>query len=161
MELKGICNEILDLLDDHLLKKSHNPEAIVFFQKMKGDYFRYLGEFTVGDEKKRVIDMAQDSYRKASEEAEKLKTTHPIRLGLALNYSVFYYEILNQPDIACKLAKNAFDNAIQDLEQLEEEEYRDSATIMQLLRDNLTLWTSDLVDGADGGQLNEEGDVQL
>ena len=75
-----------------------------------------------------------------------MKTTHPIRLGLALNYSVFYYEILNSPDHACKLAKGAFDNAIADLDNLEEDEYRDSATIMQLLRDNLTLWTSDLGD---------------
>jgi hypothetical protein len=75
-----------------------------------------------------------------------LKSTHPIRLGLALNYSVFYYEILNSPDHACKLAKAAFDNAIADLDGLEEDEYRDSATIMQLLRDNLTLWTSDLAD---------------
>ena len=76
--------------------------------------------------------------------AENLKSTHPIRLGLALNYSVFYYEILNSSDIACKFAKQAFDNAIADLDGLEEDEYRDSATIMQLLRDNLTLWTSDL-----------------
>ena len=85
--------------------------------------------------------------------AEKLKSTHPIRLGLALNYSVFYYEILGQPDHACKLAKDCFDKAIADLETLEEEEYRDSATIMQLLRDNLTLWTSDLVDGTEGGNM--------
>ena len=77
-----------------------------------------------------------------------MKSTHPIRLGLALNYSVFYYEILNSPDHACKLAKAAFDNAIADLDGLEEDEYRDSATIMQLLRDNLTLWTSDLADAA-------------
>jgi len=87
-----------------------------------------------------------DSYKYAQEEAEKLKTTHPIRLGLALNFSVFYYEIMGSPDLACKFAKTAFDNAISDLENLEEEEYRDSATIMQLLRDNLTLWTSDLVE---------------
>ena len=118
---------------------------------MKGDYYRYLGEFMQGEERKAVIDSAQDSYKLAGEAAENLKTTHPIRLGLALNYSVFYYEILNSPDLACKLAKQAFDNAISDLETLEEEEYRDSATIMQLLRDNLTLWTSDLVEGADGG----------
>lgn len=51
---------------------------------------------------------------------------------------------MNSPDHACKLAKAAFDNAIADLDGLEEDEYRDSATIMQLLRDNLTLWTSDL-----------------
>jgi 14-3-3 protein epsilon len=75
-----------------------------------------------------------------------LKSTHPIRLGLALNFSVFYYEILQAPEVACKLAKQAFDNAIADLDGLEEDEYRDSATIMQLLRDNLTLWTSDLND---------------
>ncbi len=97
--------------------------------------------------RKNVIQLAQESYKIATTEAENLKTTHPIRLGLALNYSVFYYEILNSPDHACKLAKSAFDNAIADLDGLEEDEYRDSATIMQLLRDNLILWTSDLADG--------------
>ena len=48
-----------------------------------------------GEDRKAVIDSAQDSYKLAGEAAEHLKTTHPIRLGLALNYSVFYYEILN------------------------------------------------------------------
>lgn len=76
-----------------------------------------------------------------------LTPTHPIRLGLALNFSVFYYEILNSPDRACHLAKQAFDDAIAELDSLSEESYRDSTLIMQLLRDNLTLWTS-----SDGGE---------
>jgi len=85
------------------------------------------------------------AYKAASDVAMKeLTTTHPIRLGLALNFSVFYYEILNSPDRACRLAKTAFDDAIAELDTLSEESYKDSTLIMQLLRDNLTLWTSDM-----------------
>lgn len=45
---------------------------------------------------------------------------------------------------ADRLAKEAFDNAIAELDTLSEESYKDSTLIMQLLRDNLTLWTSDV-----------------
>lgn len=85
------------------------------------------------------------AYKAASEIATtELPPTHPIRLGLALNFSVFYYEIQNSPDKACHLAKQAFDDAIAELDTLSEESYKDSTLIMQLLRDNLTLWTSDM-----------------
>jgi 14-3-3 protein epsilon len=72
-----------------------------------------------------------------------------------LNFSVFYYEILNSPDRACHLAKQAFDDAIAELDSLSEESYRDSTLIMQLLRDNLTLWTSS--DGNDAEAPPAEG----
>ena len=85
-----------------------------------------------------------------------LAPTHPIRLGLALNFSVFYYEVLSSPDRACHLAKQAFDDAIAELDTLSEESYKDSTLIMQLLRDNLTLWTSDDNDGA-----ANEGDMAV
>merc|ERR1711894_558473 len=63
-----------------------------------------------------------------------------------------YYEILNSPDKACQLAKQAFDDAIAELDTLNEDSYKDSTLIMQLLRDNLTLWTSDTTgEGEDGG----------
>ena len=87
--------------------------------------------------------VADDCMQNATDVAQtELTPTHPIRLGLALNFSVFYYEILNSPDRACHLAKQAFDDAIAELDSLSEESYRDSTLIMQLLRDNLTLWTS-------------------
>lgn len=100
--------------------------------------------------RKLYIQRAQDNYREAmTDQAQELKPTHPVRLGLALNYSVFYYEILKQPDIAVKLAKTAFDNAINEIDDLEDDTYQDTAPIMQLLRDNLTLWTSDLEKSVD------------
>ncbi len=49
------------------------------------------------------------------------------------------------------MAKQAFDEAIAELDTLSEESYKDSTLIMQLLRDNLTLWTSDLQE--DGGKI--------
>jgi len=62
---------------------------------------------------------------------------------LALNYSVCFYEVLKDKQKACDLAKTAFDQAISKLDKLDEASYKDSTLIMQLLRDNLTLWTSD------------------
>jgi hypothetical protein len=95
-----------------------------------------------------ALGLAHDAYKAATDIAQtELAPTHPIRLGLALNFSVFYYEILNSPDRACHLAKQAFDDAIAELDTLSEESYKDSTLIMQLLRDNLTLWTTDLQDG--------------
>jgi 14-3-3 protein epsilon len=124
----------------------------------KGDYHRYLAEFAIAEKRKGSADQSLEAYKNATEVAQTdLAPTHPIRLGLALNFSVFYYEILNSPDQACHLAKQAFDDAIAELDTLSEESYKDSTLIMQLLRDNLvriirpistqanglqTLWTS-------------------
>ena len=78
-----------------------------------GDYHRYLAEFATGDKRKESADKSLEAYKAASDVAvTELPPTHPIRLGLALNFSVFYYEILNSPDQACQLAKQAFDDAI-------------------------------------------------
>lgn len=158
-ELQAICTEVLGLLDNFLIPKASATESKVFYLKMKGDYYRYLAEVAQGDERKDVVANSQTAYLEALEIARgQMQPTHPIRLGLALNFSVFYYEILNAPDKACNLAKQAFDDAIAELDQLNEESYKDSTLIMQLLRDNLTLWTSDAQgaedEGGDGGDNN-------
>uniref|UniRef100_A0A286XRK3 14-3-3 domain-containing protein n=1 Tax=Cavia porcellus TaxID=10141 RepID=A0A286XRK3_CAVPO len=139
-ELRSICTTVLELLDKYLIANATNPESKVFYLKMKDDYFRYLAE----------VALAFDISKK------EMQPTHPIRLGLALNFSVFYYEILNNPELACTLAKTAFDEAIAELDTLNEDSYKDSTLIMQLLRDNLTLWTSDSAgeecDAAEGAE---------
>ena len=81
---------------------------------------------------------------------EELQSTNPIMLGLALNFSVFYYEIENDSQQvrivglfhlqACDLARKAYNGAVSGFETLSENDYKDTTLIMQLLRDNLTLW---------------------
>ncbi|XP_052891598.1 14-3-3 protein epsilon isoform X3 [Anopheles moucheti] len=158
-ELRDICSDILEVLDKHLIPCATTGESKVFYYKMKGDYHRYLAEFATGGDRKDAAENSLVAYKAASDIAmTDLPPTHPIRLGLALNFSVFYYEILNSPDRACRLAKAAFDDAIAELDTLSEESYKDSTLIMQLLRDNLTLWTSDMqADGKTGeGEQKEQ-----
>ncbi|KAJ0795933.1 putative 14-3-3 protein [Helianthus annuus] len=165
-ELTRVCEGILKLLDSRLIPKASTGDSKVFYLKMKGDYHRYLAEFKTAGERKDAAESTLTAYKSAQDIANsELAPTHPIRLGLALNFSVFYYEILNSPDRACSLAKQAFDEAIAELDTLGEESYKDSTLIMQLLRDNLTLWTSDMQeDGGDeikeaaaaGGKQSEE-----
>merc|ERR1712124_216740 len=143
-ELDKICNTILKLLDEKLIAKTSGGESKVFYQKMKADYHRYIAEYKDGDAKKNAAENARKAYSDAQAVAEKdLAVTHPIRLGLALNYSVFMYEVLSNPEKACKMARTAFEDAIAELDNVAEDSYKDSTLIMQLLRDNLTLWTSD------------------
>lgn len=143
-ELRDICNGVMNLLDKYLISKAGNPDSKVFYLKMKGDYYRYLAEVSTGDVLTSVVEKSQQSYQEAFDIAkEKMPPTHPIRLGLALNFSVFYFEILDNKAKACQLAKQSFDEAVAELDTLDENLYKDSTLIMQLLRDNLTLWTSD------------------
>jgi len=142
-ELEAICKEVLELLTSHLCKnvEGNGDETEVFYLKMCGDYYRYLSEFRTESEEYKG--KAEEFYKKAMDVAEaNLNETHPTRLGLALNFSVCYYEILKKPELACDLAKKSFDSAIEKLDTLNDASYKDSTLIMQLLRDNLTLWTS-------------------
>lgn len=152
-ELRAVCAEVLDLLTNKLIAvATSEDETLVFYHKMAGDYYRYLAELAPGDGSgQEDKNKAEECYTKAMDAAKGcLPETHPTRLGLALNFSVCYYEILKKPTEACALAKEAFDAAIEKLDTLNDASYKDSTLIMQLLRDNLTLWTSE----------SQEDDVQ-
>ena len=112
---------------------------------MKGDYNRYVAEYAEGDLKKQVSDGALAAYTEASESAKGLPVLNPIALGLALNFSVFYYEVMNDYDTACKIADEALTNANKELPNIDEdaEENRDAVSIVNLLKENLEMWKSE------------------
>nr|URX65033.1 14-3-3 protein [Mimachlamys nobilis] len=163
-ELKATCSKVLGVLKNILERQDSagpsNGESKVFYYKMTGDYNRYLAEFSTGQDRKNASEASLTAYAGATEAAGELAPTHPIRLGLALNFSVFYYEILNSPKRACELARKAFDEAVAELDNLSEESYKDSTLIMQLLRDNLTLWTTDMGDGDEEQQQQQLEDIE-
>ena len=148
-ELDNICNEIIQLIDSKLLPKADSAEDRAFYLKMKGDYFRYITEYATDVKNKEAAKNASLSYEEATEEAEELTSIDPIKLGLALNFSVFYYEVRNNVQMACEVARKAFDEAIDNIDELEEGKYKDSTILMQIIRDNLAVWKSELDDVAD------------
>ncbi|KAJ9443749.1 14-3-3 protein 2, partial [Diplonema papillatum] len=139
-ELSEICEEIINLLEHDVLVHGGSDDR-VFFKKMQGDYHRYHVEATMDSKHKQA---ALAAYTDALETAKSnLPVANPTRLGLVLNLSVFYYEILRNLDEGINLAKTNFDEAVQELENLPEAEYKEATLIMQLIRDNLTLWSED------------------
>lgn len=165
-ELESTCLEIIHLLEEYLINDSlimeedasgkkvrrsrgdDDEEARVFYLKMAGDYYRYLSEFR--PRSRGFHEKAKNFYHQALDVAcgyadgwKALPPTHPIRLGLALNFSVCYYEILGERENACNLALQAFDEAIICLDSLDEPSFKDTTLIMGLLRDNLLLWKSE------------------
>merc|ERR1712137_872548 len=126
-ELQKICDDILGLLSTGLIGSASNAESKVFYHKMKGDYYRYIAEFTEANAKSNAADNARKSYDEVMKIAQgELTVTHPIRLGLALNFSVFHYEVLGSPEEACKMARSAFEEAIAELDSVGEETYKDT-----------------------------------
>ncbi|XP_019152599.1 PREDICTED: 14-3-3 protein 10-like [Ipomoea nil] len=147
-ELSQVCASIIELLDSNLIPSTPPGESRVFYLKLKGDYHRYLAEFLVGDKRREAADATMTSYTDAEDLALfDLPPTNHIRLGLALNFSVFHYEILNSCSTACDMARRAFDEAVAELPTAVVNE--ECTILMQLLRDNLSLWSSSSRDQVD------------
>ncbi|KAK7594982.1 hypothetical protein V3481_005978 [Fusarium oxysporum f. sp. vasinfectum] len=142
-EIEEICRDVLDLLDQSLIPNASTGESMASYYKMKGDYSRYLTEFVSGEKHNPAVISGYNAYKIAAYVAQaELTAAHPLRLSLAVNFSVFYYRILNSRDRARYLAKHAFDDAKAELDVLTKEPDDDSILLMQLLCINLALWAS-------------------
>eukprot|EP01129_Flabellula_baltica_P005907 TRINITY_DN2169_c0_g1_i1.p1 TRINITY_DN2169_c0_g1~~TRINITY_DN2169_c0_g1_i1.p1 ORF type:complete len:249 (-),score=42.99 TRINITY_DN2169_c0_g1_i1:45-770(-) len=146
MDLNLVCNEILNLIE-FLLSVDSYEENMLFWYKMKGDYYRYIAEFESGENRDLASKAAWAAYQRAYDSLH-LECTNPILLGLCLNFSVFYYEIMRDKEKACSLAKECYDNALVALDS-DSVDYKDTTLIMHLLRDNLNLWTTETSESSD------------
>ena len=110
---------------------------------MKADYNRYLCEFSTEDKWEKYCQDANSFYQQSSDLAEtNLRPKDTLRLGVALNFSVFNYEILNDANNAFTIAKKAFDTCLEDLSNNnKDDDYKDATTILQLLDENMNMWS--------------------
>mmetsp|Transcript_5082 Transcript_5082/g.5875 ORF Transcript_5082/g.5875 Transcript_5082/m.5875 type:complete len:278 (-) Transcript_5082:103-936(-) len=145
-EIENICFDIMDLIKNKLLVYSQEEkidEATVFYLKLMGDYNRYLTELDVsgsqGENRKNVVKYYEEAFELGM---SVLKPTDVNLLGLVLNMSVFFYDILNKPDKACLLANRAYDDAISHVDALPAAEQDEANLLLSFLRKNLELWTS-------------------
>jgi 14-3-3 protein epsilon len=148
-ELETQCNRVIEIVKGSSLPKAADDEAKTFYQKMIGDYYRYIAENATGDSLAKATQGALDNYEKAQESAEKLKPYNSTRLGLALNYSVFHYEVKNDIPKACSLAEAALESAKENIDNMDNEDARDALSIVELLKENLSLWKEENEEGED------------
>jgi 14-3-3 protein epsilon len=166
LELADACQDLLDLLDRHLVPAAEAGEERVFYHKMhvhpfhlekayliscalffyrQGDYHRYLAEFARRQQRERSAHLALEAYKASYKHAfGTLPPWHPTRLGVALNFSVFFHDVRGSPDRACHLAKHAFDEAVAAMHATPEHTFRDSLMILHLLRDDIILWSAEM-----------------
>lgn len=140
-ELINLCQKIILSIEKNLVPKASDSEAKVFYHKMTADYYRYMAENVEGDNRKGFGENSLKAYNIATENAKNLPVKNPIRLGLALNFSVFYFEVMNDQKMACDIAKEILE--LVKKEDLDDENDADSLSITNLLQENLNMWTSD------------------
>ena len=141
------CENIIQIIKSDILAGADDQEAKAFFLKMIGDYCRYIAENAKGDRLENCKQEALKSYQEADTIAQgALGACNAIRLGLALNFSVFHYEVMNDVKKACELGEKALQDALDKLDDVDEDTFRDAQSIIELLKENLSLWKEE--DGA-------------
>merc|ERR1740121_214836 len=136
------CTEVIDVLSKEPFTEASDIEAKVEYAKMKGDYYRYMCEAASGEQQVVCSKEGLDAYQAATAIAESsLPPTHPLRLGLVLNFSVFYNEVHRSPEMACQVARKTYDQVSGIFSEMPEEECPgESVHIVQMLKDNLQMW---------------------
>jgi len=146
-DLAAVSNDAVDLLERVLIPAAQPGEETVFYRKMKGDYYRYLAEITHGQRRSECAIKSLEAYKSAYWDAlGTLDPVHPTRLGLALNFAVYYHDIMDSPDRACFVAKHAFDEAIAVAcdPAFAGPGLEDAVLILQLLKDDLISWSREI-----------------
>lgn len=158
-EIKEIVNLMINLIDEYLIKDVEDYENAAFYFKVKADYFRYICEISIDNNRIDAIKETEENYKQAYIISEKeLEITNDTRLGIILNYSVFLWEIKDSKEEAAVIAQNGFNSVYELLQDMEENQMKESIILVQLIRENLLSWSKQIEEGVFGEEENEGND---
>ena len=144
-EIRESCHELQAFIDKYILPNIKENENLVFFYKLKADYNRYICEFVEGKEYENNLIKAEEFYKKAYDISEKqLPIINCNRISVVLNYSIFLYEIKKDKKTGFDIAQKTFKDCMKFYDDLEKPSFRDTLLILQLLKENIIFWNSEM-----------------
>jgi 14-3-3 protein epsilon len=139
------CERFINLINNYIINTVKTDQNTALFLRVKADHFRYMAEITNAQTLFNNKQSAFHFYKQAYEISNKLDSLDVIKLSIALNYSVFLYEILNKRLNAIFYAKEALTRALIELkgftaEEISDEKFRESLNIVEIMNQNVHAW---------------------
>jgi 14-3-3 protein epsilon len=136
-DIANLLTQYIGGIDGAFLVRPTSEASRVLFLKMKADYLRYLAEI-----QRAPAQQVQAAYVTAYEAARAgLGAAHPLRTGIALNYSVFHFEIAGSKDAALQIAKAAHDEGVAAVKTVPPDEKEDAMEVLNLIATNIRTWS--------------------
>lgn len=141
-DLTQSCQKIIYIIDSLLVKKAENNEAKIFYKKLKGDLNRYIAEYAKDELREKVMRDGLVSYQEAKNLSKDIPIMNEILLGLILNMSLFYYEVINERKNAIKIADECMIKVDKELPNFDEDNENNKVimALIGLIKENLENW---------------------
>ena len=141
-EIRNVVENVHNLIDKYLINNCVDNESKIFYMRLKADHYRYLCEIS---KEKDLLEKTEKIYKEAYNMSMKeLPHINNERIGVCLNFALFYYEIKGDKKEGYRIAKNCFEESMKYLEELEKFKSKDALMLIQLLKENLIFWSSEM-----------------
>lgn len=150
-KMKNYVFDFIQLLETVILpacvEKDDNMAKILYL-KTKADYYRYACEYSIGDVHSKMCDSALEAYTEAKDlcDSQMLSSLTPLRVKVVLNFSLFHYEVLQNQEKGLQIAKELYDDVIENMESCHSTIVLEISDLLKQLRENLVIWTNELGD---------------
>lgn len=143
-ELTESIQNIVNTIDTILIKNAQENLTKIYYLKLKADFNRYITEYEKGISKERALNSALKAYQEGMALAKNMNIMNRFLLGLALNYSIFQYEVVGERKNAMSIAEECLNKVDKELPSFNmdknDENYGIIMDLIDKMRKNLKKW---------------------